>query len=176
MTMQKAMITLDCSPEQLRSLADFLEAQASTTTPGKKPAKGKGKKAPVVEDEEVEEEETEEEEVSEDEGEPDFEADEEEEVEEEEETEEEDEPAPKKKAGSTTKPKGSSGTTSKVSLESVVSAFQATHKALEKKLKSREKAQAKLNALLKKHGAKNTRTLDAKKYSIVIKELKALVA
>lgn len=52
--------------------------------------------------------------------------------------------------------------------------FQATHKRLAKKLKSDEKAQKKLNELLKKNGAKSTRTLKADKYAAVIKALKAL--
>lgn len=150
---------------ELQKLAAFLNGGAAAPVAATKPAKGKSK--PVVEEDEDEEEsEVEETEVEEDE--PTFEDDdsEEESEEEESEDEEEDEAPAKGKA----KPAAGKGP----KLQDVINEFQATHKKLTKKLKTSEKAQQKLNALLKKHGAKNTRTLDVKKYATVIKELKAL--
>lgn len=72
------------------------------------------------------------------------------------------------------KSSGKVGKASKVSLKEVMGAFKETHTKLSKKLKSKTKAQTKINSLLKKHGAKSVRTLDAKNYSKVMSELKKL--
>lgn len=145
----------------------------------KAPATAKKKAAPIIEDEELEEEEPnfDEEENEEEVGEEEenFEEEGEEEIEE----EEEEKPAPKKKAAAPAAKapaKSAPATGSKLKLEDVVTQCGVTHKKLKIKLKSTEKAQAKINAVIKAHGAKSTRTLDAKKYAAVIKDLKALAA
>lgn len=113
------------------------------------------------------------------------ESDDEESEEEDEGEEDEEEEAPKQSAKSRAKPavvaKGKATTAkpvkaTKVSLLDVQRAFAAAHSTLVKRLKSKDKAAARLNALLKKHGAKNTRTLEFAKYSNVMKELQTLTA
>ncbi len=69
-----------------------------------------------------------------------------------------------------------SGATSKLKLEDVITQCGVTHKKLKAKKLTTEKAQAKINAVIKKHGGKSARTLLATKYSAVIKDLKALAA
>lgn len=174
----------DLSKEQLDAAVEAIEALDAK--PSKKTSKKVSKKKVVEEEEEEEEEsedepnfdEEEEEEESEDEDEDEDESEEEEsedEDEEEEEEEEEEVKSKKKKVSSKTKTGKTSATQSgKITLETVIKEFQATHKRLAKKLKSEDKAQTKLNALLKANGAKSTRTLDSKKYSTVLKALKAL--
>ena len=144
----------------------------------KAPATAKKKAAPIVEDEELEENFEEEPSFDEEENfeeEPSF----DEEENEEEPEEEEEKPTPKKKAAAPatkSSAKSAPATGSKLKLEDVVTQCGVTHKKLKIKLKSTEKAQAKINAVIKAHGAKSTRTLDAKKYAAVIKDLKALAA
>lgn len=180
-------------PNMLRALADLMEGKTPSTAkatpaskPAAKPAKGKKAVEVVEEDEDVSFEDDEEEtEAEEDESEElTFEDDEEETEEEVDEDEEEEEVKPSKsKSKPAANNKGSKAAapassakavSSKIKYEEVQAAFRTTHTKLEKKLKSKDKAVAKLNGLLKKFGAKSTRALDTTKYGAVLKELKAL--
>lgn len=160
----------DLTKEELEICEAALENEAAPKSK-KKAAKKVSKKTAPVEDEEEDDVDFDDEEDVDDEEEEEVDDDSDDEEEEEEEVDdEEEEEVPAKKKTSTK----TSSTTSKVKLQDVMTESQAAHKRLTKKLKTAEKAQAKINALLKKHGAKNTRTLDPKKFAVVIKELKAL--
>lgn len=168
--------------QQALGLVDLKENEDST--PVKKASKKTSKKVVEEEDEEneVEEDEVEEEEESEDDevdfDEEDEDEDEDEESEEDDSDEDEDEDEEvvvknKKKVTKKAAP-ASKAATSKVTIEEVMKAFQDKNKELTKKLKSDQKAKAKIASLLKKIGAKSPRAIDPKKYSLAIKELKAL--
>jgi hypothetical protein len=158
----------ECSAEEAAAIIALGSGSVKETAA--KTAPVKGKKAPPVEVEE---------DVVEDEMEPDFDAPAEDEdfgAEDfgaEEDVVEEEVKAPAK--GKAAQAKGKAAPA--IKLEAVIAEFQATGKVLMgKKGAVKEKVQAKLNALLKKHGAKSSRTLDAKKYAEVMKELKAMAA
>jgi len=171
----KFLVELDTANKKT-SLATLEEAKlllAGKAAPADKPAV-KGKKSKVVEEEEEEEDEVDFDEEDEESEEEEVEDEDGEEEEGEEDGEEDEYEAPVKKKVTKKAPGKAAPAKGKLDLKAVMAEFQAAHKKLSKKLKSEDKAQAKLNAVLKKNGAASTRKLDPSKFAAVVKELKAL--
>lgn len=161
----------DLTLEELKTATKALEGVTSDKTVKKAPAKKKPAKEDEEEREEVESDFSESEDEDAD---PDFDAEDEEEYQDEEELE--DDEAEEEKTAKKKPTKDAPVKKETASIEGIVKAAATAHAHLTKKLKSKEKSQAKVNSIFKKYGAKNSRTLPLKHFTAALKDLKALVA